>query len=718
MAPQRKSFSAGDLGLVLEQHADGLLLCSLRDLVLGREFLSPNPGPLFTLLLRHTETQQEVSLSADHGWQQVGLESSVEGLTMHWLAALEPAGGLVQVAMVARADHEHHAWRWSLRVELPGSRWSVWRLVFPQLDTQRPGQQALALLPISAGQISADAWDRAVDRRSLYPGGWRWGLQFLAIYSTDPGASTGLYVGHHDPSGSTKELAAVSDPSRHLLRLSFDHPAADMGRAGNGLALQGTVCWQLLRGDWFDAARIYKAWLQSEAPWWPRLAEQGRADTAQWMRELCVWVRGSTVPTGDRPATISETVARLQTLRDFLGIPLGFHWYCWHQIPFDNDYPHYFPALDGFAEGVRRMQESGVRVMPYINARLWDTRDRGLEDWQFTSLALPAATKDEQGQPITETYGSKEADGSPVRLAVMCPTTAFWQDTVKGLVLRLLGEFGVDAVYMDQIAAAEPVLCQDSSHRHPLGGGAWWGAGYRRMLKAIRQAMPAGRALTTECNSEAFASEFDGYLTWHWQQNSMVPVFPAIYGGAIQMFGRSYGDPSTDPSSTLPLAWCMRIGQQLVYGEQIGWMDLNTTEGMPLDFLRQAARLRWQVRRTFYAGEMQRPPRLRGEIPTVRADWQWQSEQDTWVAMDAVVTGAWQVPGENRLLLLFANVSDRPVIATLVFDAREYGIAADRLQVTKLQGPDEPAEQEWWPSSTQCAVTFAPQRALALELAW
>ena len=50
--------------------------------------------------------------------------------------------------------------------------------------------------------------------------------------------------------------------------------------------------------------------------------------------------------------------------------------------------------------------------MPYINGRLWDTRDRGNNDFQFSNLAQPAATKDEQGKPYTEVYGSKETDGS------------------------------------------------------------------------------------------------------------------------------------------------------------------------------------------------------------------------------------------------------------------------------------------------------------------
>ena len=55
---------------------------------------------------------------------------------------------------------------------------------------------------------------------------------------------------------------------------------------------------------------------------------------------------------------------------------------------------------------------------------------------------------------------------------------------------------------------------------------------------------------------------------------------------------------------------------------------------------------------------MARPPRLTGQIPTVTADWQWHGEWP--ITTDAVMTGAWQLPKENKVVLLFANVSDSP----------------------------------------------------------
>ena len=58
----------------------------------------------------------------------------------------------------------------------------------------------------------------------------------------------------------------------------------------------------------------------------------------------------------------------------------------------------------------------------------------------------------------------------------------------------------------------------------------------------------------------------------------------------------------------------MKSAQQLVYGEQIGWINPNVVDQPEnAQFLRQVVRLRWQLRRYFHAGEMLRPPGLKGE---------------------------------------------------------------------------------------------------------
>ena len=184
--------------------------------------------------------------------------------------------------------------------------------------------------------------------------------------------------------------------------------------------------------------------------------------------------------------------------------------------------------------------------------------------------------------------------------------------------------------------------------------------------------------LTTECNAEPYIRWFDGYLTWHWQYDGQVPAFPAVYGGAIQMFGRGYGG-GRDRSD---LALRMKAGQQLVFGEQIGWIDPGVVdEKENADFLRQVVRLRLAAAALLLRRRDGPAAQARGRMPTVRADWRWGGG-NWWVTTDAVLTGAWRLPKENRVVIFFVNVSDKPVTAKLALDAAA-------IRTFLCQGPGE-----------------------------
>ncbi len=202
---------------------------------------------------------------------------------------------------------------------------------------------------------------------------------------------------------------------------------------------------------------------------------------------------------------------------------------------------------------------------------------------------------------------------------------------------------------------------------------------------------------------------FDGYLTWHWQNDGQVPAFPAVYGGAIQMFGRAYRG-----GETKDLALRMKAGQQLVYGEQIGWIDPGVVrEPENFAFIRQIAHLRHKLGRFFTAGEMGHPPRLQGEIPDVTADWKWHGPWP--VTTSAVLTGAWQLPNEGRAVLLLVNVSDQPITADLQFDAADYGVPGEQVQVTALQS-DGLGEFFITPRDVSRKITLPARGAVAWEL--
>lgn len=704
--------AGGEAGLALHASEHGVRVTSLFDLKLGRELAAPTQPPLFRISLRRlpsasaaesNRSEDSAELRADAGWKTVSVKDGAAGVLLRFADPTDARLSGISVTVKATPDPAASAWHWHIAVANRSSAWSLLRVAFPQIGVEPPGTDAVALYPTGPGVLHPLAAGAPLSRNSLYPNGWCT-MQMMAVYG--PKSGTGLYYALHDPLASAKNIVQTREPDG-AVTMAFDVPAPMMGRPGTGFSLTGVAVWRLLRGDWFDAARMYRSWVVKEARWYPKLGADGRADTPVWAKRLCAWAQ-----TGGSPAECVEAVKSMQRA---LGVPIGFHWYNWHRIPFDNDYPHYFPTKPGVTEAVADLQARDVYVMPYINGRLWDTRDRGVEDAEFSSRALPSATKDEAGQPYIETYGSKEADGSPVRLAVMCPVTPLWQRTVRETVLRLMTEVGTKGVYIDQIAAAAPALCMDASHRHALGGGSWWTEqGYWPLLRALRERMPDDRMITTECAAEPYANCIDAYLTWDWQAQGMVPALPAIYGGAVQYFGRNY----SAGAGTRDLALCMKMGQQLVFGEQIGWLDPRiAAETIAGTFLKLVVRTRSRHVAYWSRGEMARPPRLAGDVPAVRADWAWYGE--TWVSTPAVMTGAWKLAAERRLLLLFVNVGNGAVRTAFDWDARTYGVAAAKLRLTVMRDPDAAAGRvESLPVRTR-RVLALPARSLQVwEVRW
>ena len=681
----------GGLGMILEKADDkekskGIRLLSLVDKYSNVILSARESVPLFSAELLDKTTEKIVTINSDEGWKMVDGRRETEALV--FTGSHLPEGEDLRIVLkllingsgMWREGHLGISWNWQVVQDV--DRYEFRKLNFPQIALRNPGPMMQAFYPHASGVVTENPVGKELHWRGTYPSGWC-SMPFTAIY--DETKNIGLYVATHDSGGSVKDIRLDADSAADSLTIRFEHPLPLVENAER--VSHGGGVWQTFHGNWFDAALIYRDFVRKNAEWHPRqkLGPDGRTDTPQWMKELSVWALAS-----DSPEQMPQTMRKFT---DALGIPTAVHWYNWHKIPFDNDYPHYFPTKDGFKEAVTEIQKNGdCFVMPYINGRLWDTRDRGMEDFQFTSVALPGATKKEDGKPYTETYGSKESDGSDVELAVMCPAAKVWQDKVTENIFRLINECGVAAVYVDQVAAEKPNLCFDKSHGHPLAGGDWWNREHWKLYEKIRSELPKDRMLTTECNAEPFVNIFDGYLTWHFQYQDQVPAFAAVYGGAVQMFGRAYrGGPSE------VLADRMKLAQQLVYGEQIGWIDpriVDDTRRFP--FFKDIVLTRHKYRDYFYKGEMTRPPKLLDEIPTVTADWQWSGE---WIiTTNAVQTGAWRKTDENgntiSAVFFFVNIADSPITSRVSVRFDELGLESDAFERPLTFEPGAPTAIE------------------------
>lgn len=536
------------IGVGLHRTDNGIQLVSLFDLNRGVELLNSSNTSLFRL--RVSSGKDETRLNNESSWNSIKIQWNANGkppsLTCHFTDPLDRT--LKGLSVVCRVQFHNNLTHWTLETKLPDQGLSLLDSEFPSIDAGPIGkvpEENVLHYPKGPGIATPSPYSKGINYSQIYPN-WEATYQMLGLYDQQGG----LYIASHDPTGSVKTISARTEGEK--VRFRFNWPAPNMSREGNGYLLPGNIVLGSIEGDWYEAAMIYQAWVKEHAPWWPP-APKKRPSRIQ---DIAVWAQVHPVAGGDPETVVSEVLK----FAKYMGVPTGFHWYGWHQIPFDNDYPHYFPAKDGFIDGVHELEKAGIRVMPYINGRLWDA---DLED--FKSGAIKAATKNEKGDPYIEDYGNG------VRNAAMCPSTRLWQNKVKEIVLRLQKVSGTSGVYIDQITAAPPTLCMDASHEHPLGGGSsWLDQGYYKLLSPIRDEMPKGAFLTSESLAEPYNHLLDGLLSWNSQFQDQKPIYAAIYGGRISIFGRN-NPVGPDKHNAL----CMRAGQQLVFGEQLGWLSPN-----------------------------------------------------------------------------------------------------------------------------------------------
>ena len=601
----------------------------------------------------------------------------------------------------------------SFRIFLPNQRSSMWyessAIRIRWADCIFPANLVLesaTLFPVSLKKLSMDTKvfypyssgivcspnKEKININVRYPSGFGASMSWFAVWNE---SLSGLYVAAHDETGTIKDVCFHSD-SLGNANFCFKYPSVETNTNCFGFS----PCEIVLAGfdgDWFDAAMLYKEWVKEKACWYPRflLGKEGRKDTPVWMKELCVWAVGDDT--------------NVEQFQKALGVPIGFHWYRWHTIPFDNDYPHYFPPVLNFSARVKSLQEKGIYVMPYINGRLWDTHDNGTKDSLFTKIALPNVTKGIKGDPVLESYGSQEIDGTDVKLGVMCPSTLCWKNKLEDIIIKLSDSvkgYGTKAVYIDQVAAAPPIECFDKNHTHPQGGGDWWISSYQNIFRDIREHKSTECVLTTESNADGYLSDFDGFLVWQFQHNNQVPAFAAVYGGIIQLFGRNYvGDSSL-------LATKMKLAQSFVFGEQLGWIDASVLyDKEKFNFLKKLVMLRYRFREYFYKGELCRAPFLEGDNPLIKVKWPFVNKLYD-ISNPAVLTGAWRIPDENKVILMFVNYCNESIRLNIKYALKDWAINSHNYKIYRYSSDDSVILQKSLPKE----ILFLPNEVFIMEI--
>jgi len=468
---------------------------------------------------------------------------------------------------------------------------SLWEVDFPILEGLA-AENATLYAPYGYGK--AMRYEDATRYRGTYPS-HHCTMQFLA-WNIGP---TNLYFGCHDRSASTKTLEFSSQPPTFRCTL----PVAGMGEMAARYQVPHPAVLGAIPGDWYDVARFYRGWALRQP--WCRAGPVASRPTPRAFRDVALWCCASGAP--------GEVVPKALQFLEYFEVPMALHWYVWHEIPFDDHYPEYFPAKEGFKEAVGKLGAAGILVMPYINARLWDP---GTESWRHECAERDAA-KDSDLKKYVEVYGSK------VPLSPMCPATSAWSRKIRDIVTKLAGEYGVHGIYLDQIGAAAPKLCFDPAHGHPVGGGDWWVKGYRSMLEQVRREVRRINPeffITTESNAEAWNDLLDALLMCNSTEGDLAPIYPAVYADRVLTFGAYIFRGDLEDS------WAFRakVSEMFLWGTQLGWLGFDVLEPKfqcEAEYLRALAKVRSSTK-LLAEGELLRPPRPDPEVEVIEASWE------------------------------------------------------------------------------------------------
>ncbi len=574
---------------------------------------------------------------------------------------------------------------WHIDVDNRSTLWGLWEVHFPYFSKfLLSGKYDIALPLLNWGVLHKNATEEFNTVSYLptgYPSGY-WPMQFTAATS----GTNSVYFGAHDPNAWIKSYNIKSGD--HFYYITY---VEDMGVPGSDYADPYATHAGVYQGDWLGACKIYRRWALDQ--YWTRKGPISQRadypdrleDNGLWM--LCGWEFGIGGDWQGRALGKSPHEMNIPMLdaMEYFGFPIGVHWYNWHHMPFDNEYPHFFPPKEGFRERVRELTGNGLLTMPYINGLISDYDIPDFERFR------PAATKDETGALRISIYGTSSG-----RMVPMCPTTTVWQDAIATLVDSLTGYFGVNGVYVDQVAASKPRPCFDPNHGHPLGGGGFWFNGYQELMQRVYEIANKRKAvITTEWTAECYMNVVDGFLTWKKPEDNEIPMMPAVYSGYTTYFASPSWLEQGDR------AFIMNQGRVFAWGCQNGWMgfDLFKPEHREkLEYLKKIGEYRLAARKFLVYGELVDIVRpiypenifsnvggtslefavedLGGkpaEIPMITEHWPTHEGEPRDATLPAVMGAVWKSE-DNHIGVILTNFLDEPFDYTYRVEPPDYGV--------------------------------------------
>ncbi len=375
------------------------------------------------------------------------------------------------------------------------------------------------------------------------------------------------------------------------------------------------------RGGWYEAARMRRAWLEKQ-DWF----KDACARDFSKLREIALWMwsRGGVL--------VSEPP--VHWFMKETGLKVALDWYWWHNIPYDTNFPYYWPPRDGedaFRDAVKRMKDAGAFLQVYTNGMLWDMDDRRYDGDDEVVVRPDGKPRAYRCNRFTRHL-----------MGEVCGEAPKFQSMIRK-VERTLASTGLDGVYMDMIACCAFEPCCNPHHKHAPGDGSALVKGYRDYVRKVQEDNP-GFILSSEMTTETYMDVFKAFIVLYssWERNGHgvlprhepVPAVSVIYRGAAVIFG-SFATPSGIPAwdplwgecedkpdvetqvAKYPDQFAVEFARGVVWGIQpmvhnFLMKDVtNPRLAKDVQFMKDTARFYYDHRDFLFDGEMLKPAEMK-----------------------------------------------------------------------------------------------------------
>lgn len=564
---------------------------------------------------------------------------------------------------------------WTINIS-PNKEYGIWTVTFPRINDINAEEGNELVYPYNYGSVIKEFSDpkgfpalftqdksvKAPDMGFISPAN-------LQLFSFTQNNKT-LYFSTEDSKGSMKSYNINLFTPNHL-DLVFRNFVENMAKGGIGYTQSYKFNMAIINGDWYNAAKKYRNWCQSNSPIFKQGPIEYRKDIPDWLKNNTCWLHYH--------GFLDDSASSIIASQKFLSVPCAVHCYSWSKYEFDSHYPNFLPEKDFFKEHIKRMQDAGIHVMPYTNGHLVDINQ---SDY-YKQYGNEILSMDEKGEYYSEDWAKDLGADNKV-----CCINSNYYKAYLTEAINMLKELNFDAFYIDQLGGSPQHYCFNPKHRHNMGGGHTYISQYTKLVNELKETLSKIKGAPIPIATEG-ANEFIPMDLWlccndFSPQGVEYPLQQVIYSGYVINFGDL--NHIIEWSENNSIAAMNKTAYSFISGHQIGWaeggdyeFDKYPTFGK---FFKNTAKARESHNNYFNFGELMRPVKFTNNIPTKEIFMRHYTGDST-QSYKLVKTGSFNYKGS--VLIAFTNISEEPIQVHWESDNESLGLVKkDSYTISKV----------------------------------